>query len=490
MQRKEYNPYVSVLGKNIDRFQGVFNDDIGTSIPDSSVYFAKNAMDKRRGAIQKRSGYDKYLSKNHEINNIGKVFDGIYIQGDDEVYYRTELLTNFRLRPGWEDAYFDYFSGITFLPYSAIGTLSSSSGSFTATGGYIGSERAASKEPDIKWRYSHIAKAINQRRQMLNLPQSTLPTTRHDGDILYTDINNARGEIEFLSRYFCYSTIDEDDGVFYYTNYHFLLEKCRVGGINPATNFREWRNYNSAGIIEYRNDLIATDLMTSTAFTKYCLEMETCLRNMVTVRKPLDNWTDTPGNRSLLYGTDTGALTVAEAFANAKFRWQADYSNSFMSYTLIRPSDSHVILAVITKIPTWTVNGLSALFAHRIRTYHYPVLQPYNINIVYPPEHWGKSNPVPTGTAPVEYFDFFGGRMPEPYKYYILKTTDWSFNITINGDYSDYRIWNASTFPSTSNKYYWQSLVYGNDINGKSPDYGALVDYRFPEDDKLGTLSE
>jgi len=470
---KTYNPYESVVGKNITRFQGVFNDGQGTSIPDSSVDFAKNASDRWRGAVQKRKGYSKFLAKNCDLNSIGQVFDGTYYQGDNEVYYRTELLVDYKKRPGYDDPWLDLFSGITFTPYTGVGMAepSAESGSFTASGGYAGSESAPEIPGAQTWRYKHIAKAVNERRAMLGLPPSTLPTTRDDSTILYTDINAARDAVQGMYYYFVYDTVDPDKeyGGVAYSSYNDMLKKVVGGGSG------EWTNFNAAGAIVYANDLTATDLMTAKPYAKYCLELETVLRRCETYTWPSMGF-------SIRGGTYEGASNISPEYVWHHQRWA--YDNADWLITAIQEKDgtfySTETVPYSDNRMFWEISGLSTLFPHQTNNYHRAVVQkpsPYG-GPVYCVVEYNSSTAV--------YHDFTTAHlMPQPKKYYKIYTGAKTTAATITGRYLDDGIFTIP-MPPVSNKYYVQTLAYGSDTEGVTTGWFSHMHWFFPEDTNLG----
>jgi len=468
---KTYNPYESVVGKNITRFQGVFNDGQGTSIPDSSVDFAKNASDRWRGAVQKRKGYSKFLAKNCDLNSIGQVFDGTYYQGDNEVYYRTELLVDYKKRPGYDDPWLDLFSGITFTPYTGVGMAepSAESGSFTASGGYAGSESAPEIPGAQTWRYKHIAKAVNERRAMLGLPPSTLPTTRDDSTILYTDINAARDAVQGMYDYFVYDTVDPDkeDGGIRYSSYNDMLKRVVGGGSG------EWTNYNAAGAIVYANDLTVTDLMTAKPYAKYCLELETVLRRCETYTFhgiPFKN-----------YGSwAVGASNISPEDAWNNRRWQSSFDEWLITSVQVKDGIFYAGLGLPSSAyrMLWTVSVSSTLFPHQTNNYHraiVPFLQYFNSGL-----------PVEYKPSTAVYHDFTTAHlMPQPKKYYKVYTGPKTTAATMTGRYLDDGIFTIPINP-VSNKYYVQALDHGVDTEGVFPGCFSHMHWFFPEDTKLG----
>ena len=282
VRTQNYNPYNGVTGLVIDRFQGVYDDGLGANIPESTVDYAENADDRWRGAVRKRKGYQRKLEKAYGFSAFGKIFDGMYWQANTDIHYRTELLLDWLWRPSLNGPRTMSIPS-TPSPYVGVGAISEGSGSgATFSGGYIGSESGYSTPPATSWRYSHIAKAIDERRDMLGLPASGLPTTTKDQLITYANINSARAFIESHFVNFVLNAVSETTGISTFADYNDMLTKGGVGGIDPATGLREWKNYNLLGVIAYRNDMISSDLITTSYFRRYCMEMEKILEDCLT----------------------------------------------------------------------------------------------------------------------------------------------------------------------------------------------------------------
>jgi hypothetical protein len=275
--RQVYNPYGNnPTGMFIDRFQGVHNDGLGTNLAPSAVDYAQNADDRWRGAVKKRNGYTKHLSKGYPVNSFSNVFDGFFIQGDDDVWYRSEALLDYRVRPGaGGNPSIPPFTLTTFTGYLQS-RLSSTPDAFTGSPPFGGGSYVSTGTDT--WRFRNIALAIDERRLDLGGTISGLPLETKDANITFLDINNARGFIEAMcgSYYQDKATIDADDhGIQSVSNYTIgtysdLLQMLNIGG-NIGTF--EWSNINSGGAIVYRNRMINTDQKTDLMY----YELETAL---------------------------------------------------------------------------------------------------------------------------------------------------------------------------------------------------------------------
>lgn len=307
--RRTYNPYIGLTGLNIDRFQGVYNDGLASGIPVSMVESALDADDRWRGAVKKRDGYLKTWEKNFPLNSIGKIFEGMFFQGEKDVWYRSNSVLDYKIRPGADDPYLDVFSGMSFGVYTSYGVFTS-----TVTDTFTGSPPtgafAYSTSVDT-WRFRHIALAIDQRRAYLSQAASGLPTNTPDASITRANINSARAFIQLLSPSF-YKDKDIINlmatGVgtlpvyadTLYPDYHNFLFTCSIGG-GTIVN-REWSNVNSAGVVYYNNTMAATDLITSLMFA----EMEIALKNLKNIVEAVQTYTFPPGPST------TYALTFSE----------------------------------------------------------------------------------------------------------------------------------------------------------------------------------
>ncbi len=213
---KAYNPF----GRNIqsrftDRFGGVNNQGLGSNVKPSEVEEALDADDRWRGAVKKRYGYEKYISKNIPIEAFEKAFEGYCYQGDGDIYYRVDALLDYKLRPNWEDPWWFNWANVGFTPYNFAD--GETEGSFVSED--IGQWDAPDGIPNglmspgtITWRYRHIAISTEDRRDVAGLTSAGLPTDRYDSDITESDINNARGAINALYNYFCKQEVTDDMG--------------------------------------------------------------------------------------------------------------------------------------------------------------------------------------------------------------------------------------------------------------------------------------
>ncbi len=258
------NPKYSTLV----RFGGVDNRRLGANIAPQLVDDALDSDSRWRGAVKKRDGYQKYLTKNISIDNFGQAFDGFFYQGDNAVHYRVDALADYLIRPGQEDFQWFNWSSIGFTPYDFTLGLAESSfvvpsgGSYSASGTTLpGGLETPSTHTGNEWRFRHIIISVNERYDMLGLgapPWITVDPSLDDSLVDSGMINEVRAVVEGLNGSFVKNTIQD---TMTYTDYHDLLETANVGArtnpADPATY--EWANVTAAGAIEYRNNVNAGD---------------------------------------------------------------------------------------------------------------------------------------------------------------------------------------------------------------------------------------
>ena len=143
------------------------------------------------------------------------------------------------------------------------------------------------------YQFSHIAKAIDNRQAMLGLSASGLPTTSPDRYITRANVNTARGFLEGYYDDFVKKTIvgkcfrkyhapdayyvDAAQEYYAYNDYHDLLEAAGVGGTSSSVTSREWYNQRSDGTWYFGNDMASDDIMSPTMF----LELEMVLKHLI-----------------------------------------------------------------------------------------------------------------------------------------------------------------------------------------------------------------
>jgi len=476
MNRKTYNPYNSIISLNITAFHGVSNDGNGSNLPNNLVDYAKNVCDRQRGAINNRDGYKKHTQYNHDILSLGKVFDGMYIQGDDEVYYQANLLLDYKVRPKWFDPYFDWYNWVSFKPYTGDGVLNESDFVSTFQGSYIGNE---SKIDDVDltgtWRFYHIVNAINERRSFLGQAPSDLPTTLTDENITYEHINLARYYIANIAGKFCYKEADEIKGRKQYSNYNNMLLYNSIGGLDNTTGKQEWTNYNSIGKIIYRNDLLSTDRMTKKYKKKYFFELECALRALKYNIKEMEDWFGVNG--TLLHKEGN---TPDLAWAN-NWRWDGSYLEGLLTGFLKTGSMYYYELIGLRKNLFFKASSLNTSFKHKLKCYFRASLF-HGVHLIGGSE----KDPEPYGTTPTYYHDFSGGLLPESGKYYLVYESNFSNDANFYREIFTFDANNKSNFPGSYDVFWVQGIRYGTDKNGISPDGFFIIEWDFPLDDKLG----
>lgn len=473
-QVKSYSPFGNTpKGLYLEHFQGVYNDGLGANLPPSLVNYAENADDQWRGAAKKRNGYEKFLTKNFPVNNAGAAFDGLFYQGEADVWYRVELLVNFRLRPMADDPVFDSWSGIGYGGFAGVGQAADSA--TAESGAFDGSLTPGGADAPFvgaqEWRYRHIAVAVNQRRDFLGLAASTLPLNTADADITYNDINNARAEIEGMATLaaFALAGVDVDDtaaspennAYFIYSDYNDMLLKANVGGGVP----REWTNINAAGAVVYANNMSATDTNKPYMFA----EMETVLRAALSYTAA--NTLPVPGTpRRTIYSNVESSASTAWANRNTNFH---PYSHHPAACILqIAPAQFQAFESVPTS-SSMTISSLNTSYVHNVYFYIRPVTAVGNNTF---------------GISDTIYHDYFGV-IPDRGKYQIAYTS---------GDVSAASV--SKTFTATVTqppassygKWYGATMQGQGDPAWAEADTGmnaatfSHIHWTFPEDAKLG----